>query len=105
MIKTCEVCGKQRKMLSWEDTCYTCANDKHYADLRENILSGEVTETSCEDEIVCPWCGERLDCDDDYDLLYEGTHEVECYGCGRFFEVYTRVTYSYDTKRTEDRHG
>lgn len=102
MTKTCKVCGKPREMLSWEDTCYTCTENLHYAELKEKILSGEETETSCEDEIVCPWCGERLDCSDDYDLLCEGTHDLECYGCGRPFEVYTNVSYSYDTKRTEE---
>lgn len=103
MLKKCKVCGKVRNMMSWEDTCYTCCCKKHLDEVKQNILSGEETETSCEDEIICPWCGEVQEYDiEDYEIYEEGRHEMQCHDCERLFNLGVSVSYYYDTERIEE---
>lgn len=100
MKKICKVCGNERYTLSWEDTCYTCERKKYINDLKQDILSNERYETSCEDEIICPWCGEVQEYDgENYETYEEGEHIIECQCCDRKFKLTTNVSYSYDTKR------
>lgn len=103
MLKTCKVCGKARDMMSWEDTCYTCCCQKHLDEVKHNILSGEETETLCEDAVICPWCGEVQEYDiEDYEIYEEGDHEMQCHDCEKYFTLCTNVSYSYDTTRIEE---
>lgn len=103
MKKICKVCGKERYMMSWEDTCYTCCCEQHLSEIKQNILSGEETETSCEDEVICPWCGEVQEYDiDDYEIYEEGSHEMQCQDCNKKFRMTTNVSYSYDTEQLEE---
>lgn len=103
MLKPCAICGKEVDLLPWEEHCYTCRINEHFARIKREILSGEETSTYGEDEIICPWCGEIQDMTDDCDVMYEdGTHEdIECSDCGKKFTVTTNISYSYDTDREE----
>lgn len=103
MLKTCKVCGKARDMMSWEDTCYTCCCQKHLDEVKHNILGGEETETSCEDEVICPWCGEVQEYDiEDYEIYEEGEHEMQCHDCEKYFKLGVSVFYYYGTERIGD---
>lgn len=102
MKKICKVCEKERHMMSWQDTCYSCECDKYLNDVKQNILSDKVSETSCEDNVICPWCGEVQEGDIyNYEYYEEGIHEMQCNDCGRKFILTTNVSYSYDTERLE----
>lgn len=79
-----------------------CQSEKHKRELKEQIEDGEIEETSYEDEIYCPWCGEEIYYEpaDDYDILYsEGDHRDICPACGKPFSISTSVSYSYSTTR------
>lgn len=93
-------CGKHK--FSWEDECYACKVKNYNAKIKEDILAGEVKSTDCESEIICPWCGEIYEIEDNYDLYQDGEHEVECGACDRKFIVTVNVSYSYDTSRVAE---
>ena len=98
MKKQCKICGKVAEMLSWEDECYVCKKKQHVKDVLQDIQEGR--DTSCEDEIYCPWCGVILACDADTPEAYEdGTHVIDCPECGREFALETSVSFSYSTSR------
>ena len=103
MRKICSICGEERLMISWEDTCVTCKNEKYLKELRENLLSNEITSTECEDEIICPYCGEgiKLECDDAANWE-EGNYIGYCDWCDREFRFETHVSISYSTQRMEE---
>ena len=103
MTVKCRICGRETHALPWEDPlCYSCQEKQWDEKIKEEIQSGEATETSCEDKIYCPWCGEIYEDDDDYELMYQdGDHEVICYDCGKSFKVTTNVSVHYDTERIE----
>ncbi len=103
MLKTCKICGKQREMMSWENTCFQCNEEKHYKELKEEILSGETASTSCEDKIVCPHCGEIQEYDaDDYEVYEDGDHVMQCHDCEKYFRLTVSVSYYYDTEILND---
>lgn len=99
----CRICGCETHALSWEDPlCYSCKEKMWDERIKEEIQSGETTETSCEDKIYCPWCGEIYEDYDNTELMYQdGDHEVTCDDCGKSFKVTTNVSISYDTERIE----
>ncbi len=103
MRKICSICGEERLMLSWEDTCVTCTKEKHLNELRENILSNEITSTDCEDEIICPYCGEgiELECDDAANWE-EGNYIGYCDWCDKDFRFQTHVSISYSSQRMKE---
>lgn len=100
----CSVCGKPTHVLSWVSNprCADC-NKKAYMDaLKNDLLSGKETNTFCEDDIICPYCGEIYEIEDEYDLYSEGGHEVECPFCEKKFKVDTHVSFTFDTERIEE---
>lgn len=101
MKTICEKCGKETYVVfGWERSiCHKCREEEHAEELREQILSGEIDCTDCEDNIYCPWCGERYEIDNEYSLYVDGSHDVTCYNCSKKFEVTTNVSYSFDTER------
>lgn len=107
MKVNCKVCGRETWVLPWEEhLCYSCVEKQWDEKIKKDIQSGEATETSCEDKIYCPWCGEVYEDDDDYELMYQdGEHEVTCYSCEKPFKVTTNVSVHYDTERIERSEG
>lgn len=98
MKKQCKICGKVAEMLSWEDECYACKKKQHMKDVLQDIQEGH--DTSCEDEIYCPWCSVIIECDADTPEAYEdGTHTIDCPECGKEFMLETSVSFSYSTSR------
>lgn len=98
--KICKRCGKPFKAYMYETMCYKCQCEKNLEDIKEGILSGETTSTDCEDEVICPWCGEAIEGDCETGEFYEeGTHVMECPECGKEFTLSTSVSYSYSTER------
>lgn len=104
MKKICRCCGKERDMLSWESRCYSCRKEENLRDVKERILSGELGGTECEDEIICPYCGEVNEYDIDYynDIYTEGDKIMRCDYCEKEFNLCVNVFYSYDTSRLEE---
>ena len=91
-------------MCSWEDTCYGCSQKRHLQEIKEQLLSSEIDETSCESEIICPYCGEVNDYDCDYydDIYTEGDKVMRCNCCEKEFNLCVNVSYSYDTSRLDE---
>ena len=90
----CSICGRETYKLPWEENiCYNCRKKQWDEKIKEDIQSGEATETSCEDKVYCPWCGEVYDTTDDPEVAYEdGIHEVDCPWCEKPFQVSTSVS-------------
>lgn len=100
--QTCERCGKIVDMTTWQTHCYQCQQEIWQEKLKENILSGEEIETSCEDAVYCPYCGDKQDLGDSWDIYEEGEHEYECECCDAKFKVETAVSYTFSTSRVEE---
>lgn len=100
MKKMCSVCKKSRWMLSFEAECHSCQKERQRAELKEQLTSGEIEETSCEDDVICPWCGEddQPEVDED-DLWVEGEYERRCGCCDKPYLLETSVSISYSTER------
>lgn len=101
-LETCARCGKAG-ILNENKICYDCREKEYYAGIRENIQSGEETETYNEEKIICPWCGAIQEHEGDYKILYEdGYHPGEqCGMCGKYYTINTDVSYSYSTTRED----
>lgn len=99
-MKTCPICGKHQ-ILDWEQMCYACSQKRYDERVKNLIENDEDHETFREDAIYCPWCGERIEFDCDYDLFEEGEHERGCPYCERTFNIETEIEFKYSTSRSE----
>lgn len=86
-------------MSSWENECYSCRKETHRREIIEQIKSGEIIETDCEDDIFCPHCGYVYEIDDEYYLREDGEHRMQCPDCEKDFIVTTSVSYCFGTSR------
>lgn len=99
-MKNCERCGKPFKSYFYETMCPRCSTEKYDEDLRERLVSGEETETDCESDVYCPWCGEKIETDCESREFYEeDTFAYTCPFCDKEFALSTSVSYHYSTKR------
>ena len=99
----CKVCGE--KIYSYEhyffnDTCFSCRKRQQSEELATSLQNDEETETCCEDEIVCPYCGYRIQDDDGY-FEREQNGEFECYNCGKTFHYEVDIEVTYSTQRID----
>ena len=104
MIKTCERCGKQKNMMSWETMCYSCCKEKELERIQQAIEDGESPDTSSSDYAICPYCGtphEQLSYGETPEMYAEGTDEMQCDTCEKFFKVHTTVSYYWRTEKLE----
>lgn len=107
MRRTCKICGKVKEMFSWENTCYSCQKEQELKRIQEKIAAGEEkVNTYSTDYVICPYCGyahETCYGYEDFSELYEeGDHEIECGGCNRTFVMETTISYSWNTRRTDN---
>ena len=101
MAKKCIKCGKE-VAYCFSELCFSCEKQKHERQLTDDILSGEVVETECEDDIVCPWCGTRhdsFDVDEDYSFMDEDEHIEQCHECCLYFTYRANVSITFSTRR------
>jgi len=103
MIKrACARCGKETELLSWETNCFRCQQKTYEEGITAQIISGEAEETCCEDEVYCPYCGEKQSMDDWYKHYEEGEHDYECHDCDKKFVIDTSLKYTFSTRRAEE---
>lgn len=104
MIKTCERCGKQKNMMSWEHLCYSCMKEKELERIQSEIEEGHDPDTWSSDYVICPYCGSAIDarhlgpCDFE-EAYFEGDHECVCGECGKTYRLTTSVSYSWETEK------
>lgn len=97
----CQKCGKE---IGYFDAkygtglCYSCNKERTQDELAENLKSDEVTETSCEDNIVCPYCGCQIE-DDCGEFSSAGSGTYECPDCGKEFNFEADVSVTFSTYR------
>ena len=101
MAKKCIRCEKG---VAWffSEFCFSCESEERDKRLTDDILSGEIIETECEDDIYCPWCGTRhdpFDVDEKYSFMDEGEHETQCHECDRDFTYRASVSITFSTRR------
>ena len=102
--KHCRICGREisNYEFSYRDAmCYACLEDRHFDELAERLKNNEETETFCEDEIICPYCGNRMADDDGY-FVQEGGGEFTCEECNKTFDFKVNMEITYSTKRKEE---
>jgi len=101
----CSVCGQETYNCSWEgDKCFSCREKERLAKLAEYLQNDEETETSCESDIICPYCGYRYEADFESDYCYnEGDYEEQCPECEKTFTISTSVSITYNTTRKEQK--
>lgn len=98
--KICTRCGKLFRAYMYATMCFKCLKEKNLEDIQNSIVSGESDRTDCEDDVICPWCGEILEPDCESSEFYdEGTHVMQCWNCNKEFALSTSVSYSYSTER------
>lgn len=103
MNYTCKICG--RKISEYNhtyenDLCYSCQKEIREREQAEALQNNEETETSYENDIVCPWCGRRFEDDDGY-FVRTGDGEYECDECGKEFYFQADIEVTYSTQRKE----
>ena len=99
----CKICGKEISLFAqdYQDAmCSSCCKEAHYDELAQSLQEDEETETFCEDEVVCPYCGNRMADDDGY-FIQEGDGEYECDECGKTFNFTVHMEVTYSTSRKE----
>lgn len=99
----CKICGKEIGLYAqdYQDAmCSSCYKEASYYELAQSLQENEETETYCEDEIVCPYCGNRMEDYDGY-FIQQGDGEYECDECGKTFNFTVRVEATYSTSRKE----
>ena len=107
MKKACKICGKEKVMFSWEDTCYSCQKEQELKRIQEEIAAGEEeVDTYSTDYVICPYCGHAYKTDVGYEdfpeIFDEGDNEIECGYCGMTYILETTVSYSWETRRTDN---
>lgn len=100
-VRKCPVCGV--KVYFYGEMCLRCFNRAKIEKLQRKIRTGEEDETYCEEEVICPWCGEVNEFDEACDEQYvEGDYTLKCCECDKSFELTTYVSISYSTRRPEE---
>ena len=99
--KKCIKCEKRSRSL-FSELCFCCEEEKNERQLINDILSGQVVETECEDDIFCPWCGTRhdpFDVDENYSFMDEDDYKTQCHECDRDFTYRASVSITFSTRR------
>ena len=102
----CSECGREYISLYQTDkpfVCSRCIKDAEHKKEKAFITSPECDKDyepfSTDDGYFCPYCGEFIDVDDDYEMYTEGDHDVECPCCERSFIVDTCISMSFTSRR------
>ena len=99
----CKICGEAIDSFDYKyrnQLCFSCAKKEYQRKLAEALQDNEETETDFEDEVVCPYCGHRMQDDDGY-FEREGDGEYECENCGKTFEFEVNIEVTYSTRRKQ----
>lgn len=103
MNYTCKICGRKIDEYNHtyeNDLCYSCQKEIREREQAEALQNNEETETSYENDIVCPWCGTHMYDEDGY-FVREGDGEYDCPECGKEFYFQADVEVTYSTQRKE----
>lgn len=97
----CKICGKG--ILDYEHEykdgmCFDCFDKQKASQLAIRLENNIETETLYEKDVVCPYCGYRIE-DDEYYFLDEEYGEYECPECGKTFTFQAHREITYCTQR------
>lgn len=105
MKKICKQCGKEKSMMSWEDTCFSCSKQNELERIQADIKSGEDINIISSDYVICPYCGHAHETcfgyEDFPEIYEEGSHEIMCDECEKEFQLETTVSYSWETRKVD----
>lgn len=104
MRHTCKICGKEISEYSCifhDGMCYSCEDKIKEEEQAKKLQNNEETETSYEQDIVCPWCGCHFEDDDGY-FVSEGDGEYDCPECGKEFYFQADIEVTFSTQRKEN---
>ena len=110
MDKICQRCGKHFEGCSYDKFCYDCYRKVDLERTQEAIRSGDessiYSDTNSSDYVICPWCGDAVEFQQDWDSCpehyEEGFHESTCENCGKKFELDVECSWSCETRKLED---
>lgn len=103
MKYNCKICGKEISEYSCvfhDNMCYSCEHKIKEEEQAKKFQNNEETETSYEDDIVCPWCGYHFEDDDGY-FVSVGDGEYDCPECGKGFYFQADIEVTFSTQRKE----
>lgn len=103
MTYTCKICGNEISEYNHKyqgGMCYSCQKEVREREQAEALQNNEETETSYENDIVCPWCGTHMYDEDGY-FVRESSGEYDCPECGKEFYFQADVEVTYSTQRKE----
>ena len=92
--RICPNCNKEKDMWDDDKKCWDCREKDKIKKLSEEVK--EAGESSGEDYIICPYCGENYEEDD----MHETT-DVECYGCNKRFHIEVEYYVNYSTSKVK----
>lgn len=99
----CKICNKEISKFEYDyqnAMCYSCRRNARYDELTQLLRKNEEIETDFEDEIICPYCGNRMQDDEGY-FAQQGEGEYECDECGKTFNFTANIEVTYSTSRKE----
>lgn len=99
----CKICGKA--IIEYEHKykdgmCLSCVEKQEELKKAKRLQDDIETETFYEKDVVCPYCGYRIE-DDEYYFLDEGQGEYECPECEKTFTFQAHQEITYCTQRKE----
>ena len=91
----CDTCMKTKRLWFEDTTCSSCKEDIKIAKLSEYVT--KEGESSNENYIICPYCGNHYSEDDEHE-----SQDVECEECDEKFRLEVEYSVSYSTSKIED---
>ncbi len=108
MDKICKRCGKKRWHHYNHEFCCACEREikrkKIQQEFQDATFMGEQPDTWSDEYIICPYCGQAIDPDDESipEIYEEGWHYADCSDCGKRFTIDTIVSYSWETEKGDE---
>ena len=99
----CKICRKG--IIDYEHDykdgmCFDCSKKAAEEKRAFRLQNDEETETLYEKDVVCPYCGYRIE-DDEYYFLEEEYGEYDCPECEKTFTFQAHREITYCTQRKE----
>lgn len=106
----CKICNEEINLSVFgapDDICYGCISDSTKKEVVDKAISAtqEEFDTSFQDYIICPYCGEEYHDSWEYWTAEDGdgdTIEIDCDKCKMTFIVTLNMEVTYSTEKKKE---